>query len=94
MVLTEMRGNGLGRTLTQECFALGLTLGMEKLVAHMTVDQQGAMKVFEGLGFRAEALFRNHAKDLEGGYHDIVILSHMVSEFLSQMEAYGLTQAF
>ena len=94
VVTPTMRGKGLGRALTQESFALGLTLGLEKLVAQMTADQQGAIKVFEGLGFRAEAFFRDHAKDRNGRPHDIVVLSHDVSKFMSQMEAYGLTRAF
>jgi hypothetical protein len=50
--------------------------------------------VFEGLGFRGEALMRDHVRDRDGTKYDIVILSHDVAEFGSQMEAYGLTEAF
>ena len=87
------RGQGLGQTLTQECFALAIALGVEKLMAQMTVDQRGAIGVFEGLGFRAEALLHDHVKDRDGNTHDIVILSHDVARFQSQMAAYGLTEA-
>jgi L-amino acid N-acyltransferase YncA len=89
----KSRGQGLGQTLTQECFALAIELGVEKLMAQMTVDQRGAIGVFEGLGFRAEALLHDHVKDREGATHDIVILSHDVARFQSQMAAYGLTEA-
>lgn len=86
------RGLGLGQTLTQECFALAIELGVEKLTAQMTVDQRGAINVFEGLGFRAEALLHDHVKDRDGKTHDIVILSHDVARFQSQMSAYGMTE--
>ena len=87
------RGQGLGQQLTQEVFALAIELGIEKLVAQMTVDQRGAIGVFEGLGFRAEALLHDHVKDRDGKTHDIVILSHNVAQFQAQMAAYGLTEA-
>jgi RimJ/RimL family protein N-acetyltransferase len=94
LVAEPMRGNGLGRVLTQEAFALALGLGIEKIVAQMTVDQQGARAVFEGMGFRPEALLRDHVKDRDGRKHDLLILSHDVAKFQGQMEAYGITRAF
>ena len=51
LVAGAMRGKGLGRLLTQEIFALALELGIEKMVAQMTIDQKGAIAVFEGWGF-------------------------------------------
>lgn len=86
----EMRGKGLGRILTQECFALAIGLGLEKLVAFMTVDQRAAISVFEGLGFKAEAVLREHVKDLSGAKHDVVVLGHDVEKYLGRMEAYGV----
>ena len=93
LVAPAVRGIGLGQKLTQECFAVALEMGLEKLMAQMTVDQRGAIGVFEGLGFRAEALLHDHVKDRDGKTHDIVILSHDVAKFQSQMAAYGLTEA-
>jgi L-amino acid N-acyltransferase YncA len=93
LVAGAMRGKGLGRLLTQEAFALALELGIEKMVAQMTVDQKGAIAVFEGMGFRPEALLRNHVKDREGKTHDLLVLSHDVARFQSQMDAYGVSEA-
>ena len=89
-----MREKGLGRVLIQESFALALSLGLEKLTAQMTADQQAAIAVFEGMGFRAEALLRDHVRDREDEKHDIVILSHDVAEFQARLEQYGLNEAF
>jgi RimJ/RimL family protein N-acetyltransferase len=49
--------------------------------------------VFESMGFRGEALLRDHVKDRGGAKHDLVILSHDVARFQSQMDAYGMTEA-
>ena len=89
-----VRGKGVGRALIEESFAIALNLGLEKLCAHMTVDQRGAIEIFEGLGFRGEALLRDQVKDPDGNKHDIVILSHDVARVQAQMEAYGVTSAF
>ena len=88
-----LRGSGLGQVLTGECFAIAVELGIEKLTANMTVDQRGAIELFEGLGFRPEALLKDQVKDREGRTHDIVILAQDVGRFLGQQAAYGLGAA-
>lgn len=85
-----LRGSGLGQVLTGECFAIAVELGIERLTANMTVDQRGAIELFEGLGFRPEALLKDQVKDREGRTHDIVILAQDVGRFLGQQAAYGL----
>ena len=84
-----LRGQGLGQKLTQEAFAVAFEQGLQKLTAQMTVDQRGAIAVFEGFGFKPEALLREHVKGRDGRVHDIVILSQDVSRFHAQMAAYG-----
>jgi N-acetylglutamate synthase-like GNAT family acetyltransferase len=93
VVASDVRGLGVGRALSQETFALALGAGLEKLVVQMTVDQTGAIAIFEGLGFKAEALLRDHVKDKAGKSHDIVVLGHNVAQVRAQLEAYGLTGA-
>jgi L-amino acid N-acyltransferase YncA len=93
MVSNGMRGKGLGRVLTQEAFAIALGLGIEKIIAQMTVDQKGAISVFQSMGFRPEALLRDHVKDRDGHKYDLLILAHEVAKFQSQMDAYGITKA-
>ena len=93
LVAPVWRGRGLGRLLVQQCFAQALDLGLEKLVAQMTVDQVAAIAVFEELGFRAEALLRDHVKDRDGQLHDLALLSHDVAAVQSRLEAYGVGDA-
>lgn len=93
LIAPAWRGKGLGRALIQQCFAQALELGLDKLVAQMTVDQVAAIAVFEELGFRAEALLRDHVKDRDGQTHDLVLLSHDVAAVQSRLQAYGVADA-
>jgi RimJ/RimL family protein N-acetyltransferase len=94
VVSSDVRGQGVGRALSQETFAIALgAAGLEKLVVQMTVDQQAAIALFEGLGFKAEALLRDQVRDADGKKHDIVVLGHNIAQFGAQLEAYGLPGA-
>ena len=93
VIAPEARAKGIGRALIQEAFALALSLGLEKLVAQMTVDQRGAIAVFEGIGFRAEGLLRDHVQGPDGVKHDIVILGHDVAQVQARLDAFGLPEA-
>jgi RimJ/RimL family protein N-acetyltransferase len=93
VVSTDVRGQGVGRALSQETFALALGAGLEKLSVQMTVDQQAAIALFEGLGFKAEALLREHVRDVDGKKHDIVVLGHNIARVRAQLEAYGIAEA-
>jgi RimJ/RimL family protein N-acetyltransferase len=93
VISLDVRGQGVGRALSQETFALALGAGLEKLSAQMTVDQRAAIAVFESLGFKAEALLRDHVRDADGKTHDIVVLGHNVAQVRAQLEAYGVPGA-
>lgn len=93
LITPEAREVGLGRTLIQESFLIGLDLALEKLTVSMLLDQERAITVFEEMGFRTEAMFRDHLKDGEGNKHDLLIMSHDVAGVQSRMQAYGLDQA-
>jgi RimJ/RimL family protein N-acetyltransferase len=93
VVSLDVRGQGVGRALLQETFAIALGAGLEKLSAQMTVDQRAAIALFESLGFRAEALLRDHVRDVGGKTHDIVVLGHNIEQVRAQLEAYGVPGA-
>ncbi len=90
LVAPALRETGLGRQLIQQSFLLGLDMGLEKLTVRMTLDQDRAMVVFEELGFRREAMFRDHVRDKYGDTHDLLVMSHDVPGFRSKMQALGL----
>jgi L-amino acid N-acyltransferase YncA len=90
LVAEGARQKGLGRVLLQDAFRMALERDLKKLTAQMTVDQKGAIAIFEELGFRGEALLKDHVIDGKGVSHDIVILSCDVERASSQLAAYGV----
>ncbi|HMO46421.1 MAG TPA: GNAT family N-acetyltransferase [Rubrivivax sp.] len=89
LVAPDWRGCGLGRALIQECFALALGLGLEKLMVQMTLDQSAAIAVFEELGFRAEAVLRKQLRDRDGVVHDLALFSHDIAAVQSRLMRTG-----
>ncbi|MFM9828902.1 MAG: N-acetyltransferase family protein [Sphingomonas sp.] len=91
LVSPTRRGAGLGRDLLEAIFAVAHAHGLEKLVAQMTPDQAGSVALFESLGFRGEALLRDHVRDRAGHLHDLVILSLRLRAVAARHEAFGWT---
>lgn len=87
LVGESMRGKGLGRVLTREAFRVAVDMGVEKMIAQMTIDQQGAMSVFRRLGFQSEALLPGHVKDRDGKTYDLVVMSQSVTAFQATLDA-------
>ena len=86
---SRARRFGLGRFLAREGFNLALGMGIEKLLARMTPDQHGARVLFEELGFAPEALLKDHVKDRNGDYHDMLMMGCNVESFIATRAAYG-----
>ncbi len=89
-VAPHVRQFGLGRILVREAFKLAVTLGIEIVRASMTIDQKGARALFEELGFKNEAILKDNVKDMDGAYHDLLLMAVNVDAFLAQRQAYGL----
>lgn len=87
------RRSGLGTALVQRAFLEALREGIEKIVAEMTPDQQGAINVFQKLGFRVEGLLQNHVRDRAGVKHDLVVMAHDVEHEEGILAQYGVTDA-
>jgi L-amino acid N-acyltransferase YncA len=81
LVAEKHRRGGLGRLLIGAAFRAAVDMGVEKMMAQMTVDQEGAIGVFYRLGFEEEARLRNHVKDRDGKLYDLIVLSQDVSEY-------------
>jgi len=89
-VSPDARNSGLGRTLVREAFKLAVTLGVEIITSRMTPDQTSARALFEELGFRNEAILKDHMKDGAGEYHDLLVMAVNVDEFLARKQAFGM----
>ncbi len=74
-VAEGMRSIGIGRLLLELVFEMALNEGVTKLIARMTPDQIGAQRLFNRLGFEEEVVLREHAMDVNGCTHDLLMLS-------------------
>ena len=75
VVAQSVRGIGVGRLLLELAFEMVLDMGVTKVIARMTPEQSGALKLFQRLGFAEEAVLRDHALDANGVTHDLQVLS-------------------
>ncbi|MBS1810422.1 MAG: GNAT family N-acetyltransferase [Acidobacteria bacterium] len=79
LVSPNARGMGLGSVLANEVFTHAQTMGLQKIIAQMAADEQGARAVFEKLGFRVEALLTDYVMDRNGRTHDLIVMSYDVT---------------
>ncbi|HLF84339.1 MAG TPA: GNAT family protein [Blastocatellia bacterium] len=75
----DYRSIGLGSLLANELFSIARELGLQKIVARMASEQEGAFHVLEQLGFRAEALLGDFVIDRQGRTHDLIVMSHDIT---------------
>ena len=92
LVAPGKRGSGIGRDLLEAIYTVAIERGLEKLTAQMTPDQIGSVMLFESLGFRAEALLKDHVRDRDGKPHDLAILAHDVARVTAQHRAFGIEE--
>jgi L-amino acid N-acyltransferase YncA len=71
----QYRSRGLGRILAAEIFAIARDMGLRKIVAHMTPDQQGAIATVKRYGFEQEALLRDFVIDRVGRTRDLIVMT-------------------
>ena len=76
------RNSGLSRFMTNEILAQAVDERLHKVMVQMTVDQQSAARMFERVGFRHEAILKDHAKDQHGELRDLVIMAYFARDFL------------
>jgi L-amino acid N-acyltransferase YncA len=70
---------GLAHNLLYELFDLAREEGIETLLAEIMSEQAAAISLFERLGFRREAIFREMVKDLHGKKHDLLIMTRVLT---------------
>ena len=73
-VRREWRRHGVGRRLLDECVALARSSGLEKIELEVFTDNEGAIQLYESLGFVREGV-KSRARKLEGRYQDVLLMA-------------------
>lgn len=71
----KFRRYGLAMTLLDEMIPLAKELRIEKLYANLLDEHKEAKKLFSSIGFKREAMLKDHIKDAYGRYRDVKIYS-------------------
>lgn len=87
VVARAWQRQGLGTAILRELVRKAQGLAVDKLVAEVVEDQEGALRAFQRLGFQKEAVLSNHVRDITGKKRDLVILSNDVAHIWEHMEA-------
>ncbi|HUU83020.1 MAG TPA: GNAT family N-acetyltransferase [Phycisphaerae bacterium] len=80
------RNKGLGGLLTRELVALAEERDLEKIQAHVIQDNQGAVKMFQAVGFETAAVLDGMVKDITGRKHNLAIMVNDVAHLRRLME--------
>jgi L-amino acid N-acyltransferase YncA len=79
------RGRGLGRDLARWALLQALECGLAKLFVEVVAEQEGAVAMFQALGFHAEGLLRDHVRDRHGDLRDLVLLAHRLDRAIDAL---------
>jgi L-amino acid N-acyltransferase YncA len=86
VVSPELHKQRLAAALVHELVNQASVRSLRKLEAQILDAQLGARTVFERFGFHEEARLREHAVDLHGQAHDLLILTNTVDDLWKKME--------
>jgi ribosomal protein S18 acetylase RimI-like enzyme len=83
---------GVGRALARHALIEAVRAGRRrKLIVELAADQEDALTMFSSLGFTGEAPLRDHIRDRNGEFHDLIMLAHFVDGMWAGMGVIGLS---
>ncbi|MBI5486102.1 MAG: GNAT family N-acetyltransferase [Deltaproteobacteria bacterium] len=85
-VRPDFRGRGVAGYLVRRIVELAVQMGLDKVVAETLTGQRRERRILETHGFRKEAILRDHATDMRGNKHNVVLLSHNVYDLWRRQE--------
>jgi L-amino acid N-acyltransferase YncA len=74
VVVKDFQNKGLGTLLINELVELAGEFGLEKLIAEIHLQAQGALTAFKRAGFSVKAVFEDLVKDFTGRSSDLVVM--------------------
>ena len=94
VVAPDRRRSGLGRELARWALLTAIKAGLKKLIVEVVAEQEGAIAMFQGLGFQGEALLRDQIRGRDGQTYDLILLAHPVDEQRETMATIGIENDF
>lgn len=80
------KGHAIGETMIREQIEVASEMGLDKVIVRLLQLQKERRRTLENLGFVKEATLKDHATDLLGKRHNMIIMSCYVAELWRTME--------
>lgn len=93
VVAPSHRGRGLGRELARRALREAFELGCTHAYVEVVAAQEALVAMFQDLGFAPEALLADFVRDADGVQHDLMVLTHRVSDSWARMDLLGVERA-
>ena len=90
IVAVSHRRRGLGRALARRVLLTAFHLGCTHVSVEVVAEQAALVAMFEELGFDPEALLRDFVRDSDGGFHDLMVLTHRADDQAGILATAGL----
>ena len=87
------RRGGIGRELARRALTHAAQAGSRKLLVEVVAEQEGAVAMFQALGYTAEGLLVDQVRDHDGHLRDLVLLAHRIDDHWSAMATAGIDDA-
>lgn len=81
----EFQRQHLGFLLAREIFQIAMKMKLEKVKAEMMENQYSAIKIFMALGFKKEAVLKDHVIDLNNKKHNLFIMTQSVASLWERL---------
>jgi len=94
VIAKEMRKKGLAIIMLREVYDRAVMRGIQKIQAEIRDDNTQAIALIKRLGFKKEAVFRNHAMDMQGKLHDMLIFYNDLSDLWQKMDDLNIDSDF
>jgi RimJ/RimL family protein N-acetyltransferase len=86
VVARDFQRRGLGKLLIRETYAKAQEDKLSKLEIQILPEHKGIMAIFQKLGFVQEAVLKDHALDINGQKHDLIIMTSNLEDLWKKME--------
>lgn len=94
VVSPKYKRNGLCTILVRELFLQAVSKDLFKVQAEIMEEQKSALKAFERMGFKKEAILKNHVTDIKGQRRNLVIMSLDIEELWTILEDHTIGRQY
>ncbi len=82
----DYKGHGIGEIMIHEHIEVASEMGLDKIIVRLLQVQKARRRTLEQIGFVKEATLKDHATDLQGKRHNMIIMSCHVADLWRKME--------